>query len=151
MKDHKKFNLDYVKEEFLKTFKQSGLIVDNDQLLDTLAVRLDDSTYSPVYQIKTNKNGLVTINGGIHLPENDMQTVFDYVEGLIVNAGNKILSGDTRLMPFEDEVSESTKKEYRPISQFDILLGENTYRTYDKLDEASFLKRIKKEGEDDDE
>ena len=151
VKDHKKFNLDYVKEEFLKTFKQSGLIVDNDQLLDTLAVRLDDSTYSPVYQIKTNKNGLVTINGGIHLPENDMQTVFDYVEGLIVNAGNKILSGDTRLMPFEDEVSESTKKEYRPISQFDILLGENTYRTYDKLDEASFLKRIKKEGEDDDE
>lgn len=151
IKNAKDIDRDNRMASFLKAFKQKGLIMDDTQLLDNLIMRMDDTGSSPVYQISSNKkNDIVKIGGGVHFKAEEAEKVFAYIESLIIQAANNILAGDTRLMPYENELTDSTKTAYRSISQFDVLLPENKYRQLEKMDEASFMASLQKKEDDDD-
>ena len=64
----------------------------------------------------------------------------------MVEAGEKILSGDLKLDPIKERpYTPTVSGPYRAISQFDNTLPENRYRKYIKLSREDVLAKIKEE------
>ena len=129
-------------EELLKGFKFDGLIVDRQEVLEAVDTGLEKST-SPVYPIRLKVNG--DYSGDKILTEEEFELLLKFNRDKIIEAGNRILSGENMLKPFDDDklFTPSISGQYRTISQFDALLPENNYQEMQRINKKDFFKRLR--------
>jgi ATP-dependent helicase/nuclease subunit B len=129
-------------EELLKGFKFDGLIVDRQEVLEAVDTELEKST-SPIYPIRLKVNG--NYSGDKILTEEEFQLLLRFNREKIIEAGNRILSGENMLKPFDDDrlFTPSIRGPYRAISQFDALLPENNYQEMKKINKKEFFNRLR--------
>lgn len=139
---------DFLTQERQKEFILQGLIVDSPDFISFLNDHIGESESSGVFQLKRKKDGAYDARSQKHLYTIDqLHHLYDYVDALIVQAGERILQGDTRLMPFDDDpYTPSLQDSYRAVSQFDAKLRENTYRPKVKRRFEDVIDKL--EGED---
>ena len=128
--------------ELLKQYKFEGLIVNQPEVLE--AVDLDlESGHSPVYPIQLLKSGKYKHNN--ILTEEELELLFAFNQEMITAAGNRIISGEINLAPFDDPYlyTPSVRGSLQAISQFDALLPENNYKDMIKLDKKEFFDRLR--------
>ena len=135
MKDLKKLTLE---EELLKQYKFDGLIIDQTDILEAVDTKLEMG-HSPVYPIQLLKSG--KFKHEKILTEEDFKLLIEYNREMIIDAGNRILSGENKLAPFDDPhlYTPSVSGSYQAISQFDALLPENNYQDMLKLKKDEFF------------
>lgn len=136
-------------EERMKQFKYNGLLVNHQELLTSIDTEVE--TFSPVYPMRLLKSGKFSGNSLLTLEEFEQLLTFNRER--IIEAGNRILSGENHLLPFEDLSYTPSLKSHRAISQFDVLLPENNYQEMDTIDKKEFFHRIsiKQETEEEEE
>lgn len=125
-------------EELLKNHKLDGFIVDKHEILEALDTELEKG-YSPLYPFNLLVSG--NYSGDKILTEEEFELLIQYNREKIIEAGNRILSGEITLRPFEDAslYIPSVRGSYQAISQFDALLPENNYQEMMKLDKKTFF------------
>ena len=74
-----------------------------------------------------------------------MELLFAFNQEMITAAGNRIISGEINLAPFDDPYlyTPSVRGSLQAISQFDALLPENNYKDMIKLDKKEFFDRLR--------
>jgi len=138
------------KEELLKSFKFDGLIIDRQEVLEAVDTGLDKA-FSPVFPIRLKVNG--EYSGKKILTAEEFKLLLRFNREKIVEAGNRILSGENTLRPFDDNkiFTPSVRGDYRAISQFDALLPENNYQEMKQLKKKDFFDTLRaKYNENDD-
>lgn len=135
LKDLKKQTLE---EELLKQYKFDGLIIDQNEILEAVDTQLEMG-HSPLYPIQLLKSG--KFKHDKILTEEEFKLLIDYNREMIIDAGNRILSGENKLAPFDDAglYTPSVRGSYQAISQFDALLPENNYQDMLKLKKDEFF------------
>lgn len=140
---------DKLQKELLKQHKLDGLIIEEEELLEKLDHSIEGSEYSQIYPYRRVKTGFSSKK---FITKDELDVMQGYNRKLIVDAGNDILSGKIDLLPYKDKrkFTPSVGGEYHAISQFDVLLDENFYRTPSSLKEKSDIiaqmkKRLNKE------
>ena len=135
LKDLKKQSLE---EELLKQYKFDGLIIDQNEILEAVDTKLEMG-HSPLYPIQLLKSG--AFKHDKILTEEEFKLLINYNREMIIEAGNRILSGENKLAPFDDAglYTPSVRGSYQAISQFDALLPENNYQDMLKLKKNDFF------------
>ncbi len=139
-------------EETLKLFKYNGLAIDNDEVLEALDTVLSVKETSPLYPFNLLASG--KFSGGrakTLLTPNEFNQLLAFNRERIIEAGNRILSGENQLAPYEELSYTPSLKSHRAISQFDVLLPENNYKEMDTMDKKEFFHRIAINEEDEEE
>lgn len=128
-------------EEFLKNFKFDGLIINRQEVLEAVDTKLEKSI-SPIYPIRLKVNG--DYSGDKILTEEEFKLLIQFNRKKIIEAGNRILSGENMLKPFDDGrlFTPSISGPYRAISQFDALLPENNYQEMKDIKKKDFFKLL---------
>ncbi len=126
-------------EEKLKQYKYSGLVVNHQEVLDAVDTELDIG-FSPIYPIRLLKSG--KFSGNNILTDEEFKQLIAFNRERIIEAGNRILSGENSLKPYEDLSYTPSLKSHRAISQFDVLLPENNYQEMDAINKKEFFRRI---------
>lgn len=128
-------------DELLKNFKFDGLIVDRREVLEAVDTELEKNI-SPVYPIRLKVNG--DYSGDKILTEEEFELLIEFNRLMIQAAGNRILSGENMLKPFDEDslYTPSVKGSFRAISQFDALLPENNYQEMKKMNKKDFFKLL---------
>lgn len=128
-------------EELLKSFKFDGLIVDRAEVLESVDLELEKGT-SSLYPVYLKVNG--DFSGNKILTEQEFEWLIQFNREKIIEAGNRILSGENMLKPFDERslYTPSIRGAYRAISQFDALLPENNYQEMQKMNKKEFFKKL---------
>ncbi|MFZ2774040.1 MAG: hypothetical protein WAZ11_08920, partial [Trichococcus flocculiformis] len=136
-------------EDYQKTiitdYKLKGLLLNDTAVLDTIDPSVESGKSSEIFPFNKLKAG--------NLGKKDELITLDDFHNLIaknranmVDAGEKILSGDLKLDPIKERpYTPTVSGPYRAISQFDNTLPENRYRKYIKLSKEDVLSKIKEE------
>lgn len=140
--DLRKLGQKEMEEELLKSHKYDGLIVNRQEILKAADTELTQGT-SPVFPIRLLANG--SYSGTKILTEEEFELLIRYNRDMIIEAGNRILSGENMLKPFEDDslFIPSVRGSYHAISQFDALLPENNYQEMLKLNKEEFFSLLR--------
>ena len=118
-----------VEDALFKEFKYSGyLIGENEQMLDGMDTSDYAGDYSAIYPLRKNKNNEILPASSNIMTAEEWKALTDYIDHLIIQAGNAILSGELTLAPYEHMSYTPSLNEYKSIAQFDVLLPENNYR-----------------------
>ena len=118
-----------IEKERLKTHRMEGLIVKEEDILESLDFEIAKETGpSLVYPYTKNKSGTYKKNSKF-ITMDDLNVLQQHNKKLIVDAGNAILAGELALTPYKDKrhLTPSVNGEYNAISQFDVL-NNNRYR-----------------------
>lgn len=136
--------------ERLKNYKLDGLIVDRMEVLNAADTALNPSEHSPLFNLYLKKDGSYS-NKKI-LTEEEFRLLLRYNREKIIEAGNRIISGENTLHPFNKRnfkvFTPSVDGPYRAISQFDALLPENNYQDINKIDKDDFFDYLKEKYSD---
>lgn len=134
-------------KELLKKFKLEGILLNEEELVGRLDHSLEEKEDSLVYPLYKNKDGIITSKK--FLTKEQLNLLLEYNKKKIIEAGNRILRGETTLEPFNEkkQFTPSVGGPYRAISQFDVLLPENNYRTMKKMDMNEVFDKLKEEVE----
>ncbi|WP_054658576.1 PD-(D/E)XK nuclease family protein [Apilactobacillus ozensis] len=137
-----------IEDAFLNKQKYSGILVNNDELLNKIDRALSDENYgsSKVFPLRKNKNGSFSKTSPIVEPA-DLELMIAHNEDLIKHAGHEIFSGNIDIAPAKWAPNSNAMKytPYKSIMQFDPLLTENNYREVDSMGLSEFIKRLKTE------
>lgn len=138
--------------QWLKKFQMDGFILDEDDVKFALTEGMEKSTTSDVFQLKLDKNGAV--KESYHTKKDRLVTLEElsqlmaWTERKIIEAGKNILSGDIRLVPYDDphlyRRTPSVSGAFQTISQFDALLPNNRYRQLNKMTKEQAFEIINK-------
>lgn len=137
--------------ELLKKFKLSGLIVDDEELLENLDTRLI-SGQSTVVPLRKKVDGTITVKENSLITKDDLFRILNYNKHLITKAGDDIYSGRLRLNPYRDRNLNTGLQysDYKSIFEFDAMLPENDYHeiiNYNKKDVLVKIQSILEDGE----
>lgn len=148
IKESKIKNEETISSEFLKEFKLDGLLLEEEELLLALDHTIEPTTSSLVYPFQQLKSESLKSARFVTLEE--MSALRRHNQKLILDAGNAIVSGVTKLQPFYDKKQfiSTVSGEFRAVSQFDNMLPENNYRREEKLTREAVLKTILEEEEE---
>ncbi len=138
-------NEEAYREALLKLYKMEGLLLDDPDVLLALDKSIEPSQSSLLFPFRQNKNGDVKSAHFVTLDE--MQTLRRHNEKLIVDAGNRILNGETTLRPIYEkrQFIASVNGPLRAVSLFDAMLPENNYYRLEKLPNKQFLEKMKED------
>lgn len=136
--DLQKLGQKEIEEELLKSYKFDGLIVNRHEILEAVDTELTTG-FSPIFPIRLLASG--NYSGNKILTEEEFELLIRYNREMIIEAGNRILSGENMLKPFDDDslYTPSVRGSYQAISQFDALLPENNYQEMLKLNKKDFF------------
>ena len=137
--------LEYYQKTIIADYKLKGLLLNDTAVLDLIDPAVESGQASKIFTFKKLKAGnlgkndeLITLDDFNHLIAKNRATM--------VEAGEKILSGDLKLDPIKERpYTPTVSGPYRAISQFDNTLPENRYRKYIKLTKEDVLSKIKQE------
>ncbi|PTQ84506.1 DNA helicase/exodeoxyribonuclease V subunit B [Trichococcus patagoniensis] len=148
IKQNNFLTLEEYQQTIISDYKLKGLLLNDPAVLDTIDPAVESGQSSQVFPFNKLKGGnLGKKNELISL--DDFQRLINKNRANMVEAGEKILSGDLKLDPIKDRpYTPSVSGPYRAISQFDNTLPENRYRKYVKLSKEDVLAKIKEEMQD---
>ncbi|MGO1453337.1 MAG: PD-(D/E)XK nuclease family protein [Alkalibacterium gilvum] len=132
--------------EMLKQFKMKGILLNEEELLNTIDRTLDNGIKSLVYPLEKLAKGKLK---GSFITFDDLELLLKHHRHKIREAGNLILSGENQLAPFYEKkkyTPTTVGNEYHPISQFDVLLpnNQNAYRNISKIkDQNELIEKLK--------
>ena len=133
--------------EMLKQFKMKGILLNEEELLNTIDRTLDNGIKSLVYPLEKLAKGKLK---GSFITLDDLELLLKHHRHKISSkAGNLILSGENQLAPFYEKkkyTPTTVGNEYHPISQFDVLLpnNQNAYRNISKIkDQNELIEKLK--------
>lgn len=135
-----------IEEEKLKQYKNKGIIIYREEILEAADTLLEAKEISPIYPVRLLKSGNYSKNQTIS--QEEFEWLIRFNREKIIEAGNKIISGDNQLSPYDKRQAKiftpSVDGPYRAISQFDPLLRENNYQDIKKINQKDFFKELKK-------
>lgn len=135
-----------LRERILKDLKVNGLIQENDGVIRHLDKGFADGmTESNIIPVKYNKNGSLASSSSVASLENIVK-LSKHVHHTVENIGNKILSGDVSINPYERK--GRTGCDYCPyisICGFDRKIPGYEYRRLDQLSTKDVWSRLEKE------
>ncbi|MDN7241501.1 helicase-exonuclease AddAB subunit AddB [Planococcus sp. N028] len=133
-----------LEDEVAKSFKMNGLVVEDSEVI--YAMDEDIEGYSNVIPVRMNKKGEISRSQSKTVMKDDMELIRKFVRNKHQTAGNGILDGDTRIIPYK--VKEDTPCQfcsYRSICQFDPADPEQSYRKLPALPADKAVELIRKE------
>ena len=133
-------NKDY-EDLWLNAFRYKGLMINELETIRNIAPLAEDSSRSDVFPFKFKKDGSFAAESKVIDPDS-MENMITYVRMCIVEAGRRILNGDTRLAPFDKGYTPSVSGAYASISQFDASNPENSYRKLEQISMQDGLEKI---------
>lgn len=136
-------------EDYQKTiitdYKLKGLLLNDTAVLDLIDPAVESGQASEIFTFKKLKAGNLGKNDDL-ITLDDFNHLIAKNRANMVEAGEKILSGDLKLDPIKERpYTPTVSGPYRAISQFDNTLPENRYRKYIKLTKEDVLSKIKQE------
>lgn len=138
---------DSYRESLLKLYKMDGFLLDDEDMLDALDLTVEPKKKSLIYPFEQLAKGTMKSNKFVTL--DDIETLLNFNKRKIIEAGNNIIKGDTRLSPIKEKSSfiSSVNGPLKAVSFFDAALyTENKYRRMEKLSMEEILERMKREG-----
>ncbi|MDN6626229.1 MAG: PD-(D/E)XK nuclease family protein [Pisciglobus halotolerans] len=132
-------------KELLKLYKMKGLLLNDPEMLMALDKTIEPTQQSLVYPFNQKKDGETKSNHFVTL--NEMQLLRTHNQKLIVDAGDRILTGETKLHPVYEkrQFIPSVNGPLRAVSLFDAMLPENNYLRLEKLKDKDFIEKMKDE------
>ena len=136
-------------EDYQKTiiadYKLKGLLLNDTAVLDLIDPAVESGQASEIFTFKKLKAGNLGKNDDL-ITLDDFNHLIAKNRANMVEAGEKILSGDLKLDPIKERpYTPTVSGPYRAISQFDNTLPENRYRKYIQLTKEADLTKIKQE------
>ncbi|HAT54519.1 MAG TPA: ATP-dependent helicase, partial [Lactobacillus sp.] len=137
-------DLSAISDALLSAHKYQGVLVADPVILTNLDSAIVDGGNSRVYPLALKKDQTLSGTAKTVITANQLDDLLKYEEQLIVNAGNQIFAGSTKLNPFQN-ARKQTGLQYSPytsVMRFDAMLPENRYHVLDKLSPADVLQRV---------
>ncbi|MHA8138021.1 PD-(D/E)XK nuclease family protein [Lactobacillaceae bacterium Scapto_B20] len=139
-------NSDFQKA-MMKKQKYSGILVDDQELIDMIDSQMQGGQTSLIYPIGLKKNNELNRFSKVIEPA-DLDMILQHTESLIEKAGVRIFQGDISLTPTRsNNFSALQYSPFKSIMQFDPLLNENNYRDVQSLQLQDVIKKLKEERE----
>ncbi|MGI2327448.1 helicase-exonuclease AddAB subunit AddB [Planococcus sp. YIM B11945] len=138
-----------LEDEVAKSFKMNGLVVEDPDVIHAMDEEIDG--YSNIIPVRLNKNGSISKSQSKTVLKEDMESIRRFVRNKHQAAGNGILDGDTRIIPYK--VKEDTPCQfcsYRSICQFDPADPDQSFRKLPALPADKAVELIRKEAASDD-
>jgi ATP-dependent helicase/nuclease subunit B len=132
-----------IEEEVFKKYKMRGLLIDDAQVLNEMDTELVGA--SKVIPARINKDGSISKTSKVVSPQ-DMANLRSFVRTKHQQAGDGMLSGDTRVYPYR--MKDKTACDYcnfRSVCQFDPTDPEQQYRKLPISSPEEITQRIKEE------
>lgn len=138
-----------LEEEVAKSFKMNGLVVEDPDVIRAMDNNIEG--FSNIIPVRMNNKGEISTSQSKTVMKEDMESIRKFVRGKHQSAGNGILDGDTRIIPYK--MKEETPCQfcsYRSICQFDPADPEQSYRKLPALSPDKAVELIRKETTTDD-
>ncbi|TWT27959.1 helicase-exonuclease AddAB subunit AddB [Planomicrobium sp. CPCC 101110] len=133
-----------LEEEVAKSFKMNGLVVEDPAVIYAMDEEIEG--FSNIIPVRMNKKGEISKSQSKTVMKEDMEMIRKFVRNKHQSAGNGILEGDTRIIPYK--VKEDTPCQfcsYRSICQFDPADPDQSYRKLPALPADKAVELIRKE------
>ena len=133
-------------EDFLlSNNKLKGLLVADKEITESVDPSVTEGEASLVLPFRYNKSGGFGKVADL-IQTGELDLLIKNNRRRIVQAGNRILSGDLRMNPIKGKAFIPTVQgPYRAISQFDSTLNENRYRRIERLDKEAVIELLRLE------
>lgn len=132
-----------VEEELMKELRPSGLINASEETVNLLDQGLEGE--SEVIPVKKKKDGSLSQTSNA-LSEEEFWIMMEYTKELVNRMKGEMLSGDTRLSPYElGSRTGCDYCQYRDICGFDVGIPGCEYRRLSKYDKAEVLEKMKED------
>ena len=116
-----------IEEEVFKKFKMRGLLIDDADVLNEMDTELTGT--SKVIPARINKDGSISKSFSKVVSPQDMENIRTFVRQKHQQAGDGMLAGDTRVLPYQ--IKDKTACDYcsyRSVCQFDPTDPDQQYR-----------------------
>jgi len=135
-------------EERFKKYKMNGLLIDDVAVLNEMDTEMEG--FSKVIPARVNKDGSLSKSFSKVVTSADMQTLRTFVRKKHQQAGDGMLAGDTRVLPYRmKDKTACDYCSYRSVCQFDPSDPAQHYRTLPVEPADQVTERIRKEVEPD--
>lgn len=132
-----------VQKEREKTYKMSGLVLEEEAVID--AMEHSDDGKRIFVPVKLGKAGL---EGNTATVE-EFDKLRRYLERCIVRMAQQLYAGDISVDPYRKGMHTPCDYcDYRPACGFDCTTGQDRYRNLSKMDASEFWEKIEKEEQD---
>lgn len=132
-----------VQKEREKTYKMSGLVLEEESVID--AMEHSDDGKRIFIPVKLGKEGL---EGNTATVE-EFDKLRRYLEKCIVRMARQLYAGDISVDPYRKGTRTPCDYcDYHPACGFDCTTGEDRYRNLSKMDAEEFWEKIEKENQD---
>lgn len=133
-----------IAEEVFKKYKMSGLLIDNPQVLSEMDTEIEG--YSKVIPARINKDGSISKGSSKVISSEDMTNLRTFVRSKHQQAGDGMLSGDTRVVPYRLKTKTACDYcSFRSVCQFDPTDPNQQYRKLEVSTPEEITQRIKEE------
>ncbi|WEG74122.1 PD-(D/E)XK nuclease family protein [Vagococcus intermedius] len=131
-----------LESQLLKEFSYKGILLEDENLLDTLDPTVKSSgSSSLVFPYKETKKGYKSTQ---FVSEEEVDLLIQHNRENFKKAGNAIFTGETAINPaYRDKKRVACEYcPFRSVCQFDVLLKENNYKRIDSLKKADAIKKM---------
>ncbi|CAM3100531.1 helicase-exonuclease AddAB subunit AddB [Filibacter tadaridae] len=133
--------------EIAKSYKMKGYLLEHPEVV--VGMDEDIGRSSAIIPAALKTDGSFTKASKV-LSSDDMQMMRSYVRTRHQKAGDGMLAGDTRVLPYKlREKMPCQFCSYRSVCQFDPTDPQQPYRLYDELEPEQSLEKMRKEVADD--
>lgn len=140
-------DLDEAEKNKKKEEKISGIMVNEEKIIELMDRDIKENKDSSIYKLKLNNDNSVRKHKDI-IKKEDLDILIKYIEKIIKESGEEIKKGNVKIEPFLDTDGKTTPCsycEYSSICKFDINFEGNKYRKLKKMD----IENIKENEESD--
>ena len=133
--------LDELRRLRRKRYQARGLVNDSPEI-----IRAMDAAGLGLIPARLNKDGSVR-KGSPVASQDQFRRLFDHLRQVVRACGEQVLQGEAAVAPFR--LGQATACEYcpyRPVCQFDPMVGAQTYRRLEKLDAPAVWERVASAG-----
>lgn len=129
----------------LNRLKMRGLLL-NDREVFRLMDNTTESGWSELFPVALRQDGSFYANAPV-IDERQFQLLQKYLNGVFVEVGEEILSGNVEIHPYRDKHTSACKFcGYKPVCKFDNMLKDNVYRAVPQISTADIWDLIAGKG-----
>lgn len=133
-----------IAEEVFKKYKMRGLLIDDTDVLSEMDTEIHGA--SKVIPVRINVNGSISKSSSKVVSPQDMDNLRTFVRHKHQQAGEGMLAGDTRVLPYQKKSKTACDYcSYRSVCQFDPTDPDQKYRKLPVETPEEITKRIQEE------
>ena len=134
--------------KLLEEYRMSGLLVNDEKVLENIDKTMEPGVKSLVYPYHQNKTGQQALVSKQFVSEEELNLLMSHGNKKFEEAGKAIFKGSTKLDPiYKDKERVACRLcPFRSVCQFDVMLEENDYHRLEPLSEDEIIRKINEEG-----